>query len=132
MNRTFRIFTLITFMAAFIYLIILADNGQFPLWIKKLYDYKGGDKLGHLLIMFLLSIVMNIFFNLRRFNFFNQKILLGSFIASIIVTGEEFSQIFFPNRTFDLRDLICSLIGVFFGGYLLRLLSSINKMYLKI
>jgi VanZ family protein len=37
---------------------------------------------------------------------------------ALLITAEEFSQKFFPSRTFDLIDLFASLLGVVVGGWM--------------
>lgn len=39
-------------------------------------------------------------------------------ILALLIGLEEFSQIFFPNRSFDLVDLAFSYLGVFFFSWL--------------
>ena len=106
------------FLAFIIGLIVLADLDLLPDFVRKLYDFPNGDKLGHFIIYGLL-------------NFFITRAFLSSLpsrtrgwvtlsigmILSFIITLEEFSQKYFASRTFSYLDLFASLLGVLVGGW---------------
>lgn len=68
-----------------------------------------GDKIGHLVLFGILSVLVNWWLGFRRIKF----VLLGSVIVFVIVTIEEFSQIYIRGRSFDLKDLFFDFIGIF-------------------
>jgi polysaccharide biosynthesis protein VpsQ len=68
-----------------------------------------GDKIGHLVLFGILSVLVNWWLGFRRIKF----VLLGSIIVFLIVTIEEFSQIYISGRSFDLKDLLFDFIGIF-------------------
>jgi polysaccharide biosynthesis protein VpsQ len=98
--------------------IILADRNALPPFIRAVYDFPNGDKLGHFILFGLL-------------NFFITRAVLASFpsrprgrltlsvglILALLVTLEEYSQKFYPSRTFDLIDLLASCMGLLVGGW---------------
>jgi VanZ family protein len=45
-------------------------------------------------------------------------VLKGSAIVATVVTVEEFSQLFFRSRSFDLADLTADLLGIWVCGWL--------------
>jgi len=103
----------------FILLVIaLADTGSMPRFLKAIYDFPHGDKLGHFLLYGLLA-------------FFVTTALIGAFsnrsprrvalwtclVLATLIGVEEFSQRYFSSRTFDLVDLTASYLGVIVGGW---------------
>jgi polysaccharide biosynthesis protein VpsQ len=81
-----------------------------------------GDKLGHFLLMGMLSFLVNILLNARTFGFGKWRYLLGSLIVWIVVTIEEVSQIYVRGRTFDWTDLIADTLGIIVFGEFARLI----------
>jgi VanZ family protein len=97
-------------------IIILADRGALPGFITRLYAFPYGDKVGHFLLMGSVAFFANLALHARRIAVAKYPILLGSLCVAILVTLEEFSQLFFPARTFDLLDLTASLLGIIMLG----------------
>lgn len=104
----------------FIFLVIvLANQGSIPPFIKAIYDFPNGDKLGHFILFGLLNffLTLTLIQTLPRFN--SKLVTLSTgLILALLIGIEEFSQRFFSTRTFDLIDLLASYIGVFVGGWL--------------
>ncbi len=97
--------------------IILADQGAIPPFIRSLYDFPNGDKLGHLILYGLLSFFLISAF-LSRFNHNPKRVALSvGLILALAIAAEEWSQQFFSARTFDLVDLTASYIGLVIGGW---------------
>ena len=103
------------FILFFIYVIYAANTGSIPSFIRQLYMFPGGDKLGHIVLLGLLSYFVNYLLYPRSLQVFGRSIFVGSLIVLILITVEEFSQIFVSSRSFDLLDLACSYIGVIVG-----------------
>lgn len=82
-----------------------------------------GDKIGHFLLMGLLSFAVNLSLDGKKFRLFRFPVLIGSFCVFIVVTLEEYSQIFVDTRTFDGGDLIADYLGIFLFGQLAWYLS---------
>lgn len=80
-----------------------------------------GDKIGHFLLMGILSFLINLTLQCRSIGIGKLKYLLGSILVLLIVSIEEFSQIFVRGRTFDLYDLIADTAGILIFGELARL-----------
>lgn len=116
----------IVVMVALVAIIIAADRGMMPEWIERFYDWPGGDKLGHLVLMGTAAFVVELALAGRshslRFGGRTAKLWLGSLGVGAAVIAEECSQLAFPSRTFSLADLACSLAGVLAGGALARAL----------
>ncbi|MEK7723980.1 MAG: VanZ family protein [Acidobacteriota bacterium] len=86
-----------------------------------------GDKLGHFFLMGILSFLVNLILDARDFGFGKIRYLLGSLIVAVIVTIEEFSQLFIRGRSFDWTDLVADFLGILVFGELARL--ACNKLF---
>ena len=56
----------------------------------------------------------------------NKRVLRMSITAVIGLTLYEFVQVFMPERTFDIKDIIASIMGGLFSYYLYKLLNKIS------
>lgn len=103
-------------------IVLLADNHQYQALFNGIRRIPGGDKLGHFLLMGLLSFLLNASLSCRTTRLFGARVLLGSAIACAAVTLEELSQIFVRYRTFDPVDLLFDYAGIWaFGRLALQL-----------
>ena len=110
------------------YLMIALVNSGFILWfqdtfpifkkIREVTHFPLKDKFGHLFSSGIFALVMNLVLRGRTFELFGKSIYLGTFIVFVIITSEEFSQIFFTLRSFDLLDLTFDLVGILLFGNL--------------
>ena len=97
--------------------IILADQNAIPPFIRALYDFPNGDKLGHFILFGLLNFILTSTF-LSRFEHNPKRVILSvGLILAAAIGAEEFSQQFFSARTFDLIDLTASYVGLIVGGW---------------
>ena len=118
----------IFFVICALLIIILADSGNLPRPIKDLYDFSYGDKVGHFLLMGLLSFFLN---RTALASFSSHKpasvILTASLSLALFVSFEELSQQFLPTRTFSLTDLAVNYMGITFFAWVVWLSASKNK-----
>ncbi len=107
----------VLFFVFIIALIILADKGDIPPFIRALYDFPNGDKLGHFILygLFAFFITRTFLSSLPSKSRSWVTLSVGLTLAFGIAL-EEWSQQFFSARTFDLIDLLVSFFGVFVGG----------------
>jgi polysaccharide biosynthesis protein VpsQ len=111
-------------------IIMLADEGRLPGLITNLYAFPNGDKVGHFCLMGGVSFCVNLALAGRKVHWRSYGLALGSLLVSGLVTLEEFSQIFFAARTFDLLDLSASLLGIWLlGGAAGWLTDHLRKSY---
>lgn len=101
------------FFLLIIVIIITADADQFPEFIKWLYQFPGGDKVGH----FILFGILSFFVNESALTLFPKPdparlVLTVSLLLAILIGLEEWSQALFPARTMSLTDLLASYSGV--------------------
>ncbi len=94
-------------------IVILANLDQFPRPIEYLYNFPGGDKVGHFVLFGILSFLLN----KSALSLFPNRIpfrltLTVSLLLAIVIGLEEWSQSLFPARTMSLIDLLASYTGV--------------------
>lgn len=115
---------------AFIYaaliavIVVMADDGHYRFFFDWFQRTPGADKVGHFMLMGGLAFVVNAALGCKLFPWRGRTWLLGSVIVGVIVTVEEFSQIWIPSRTFDLLDLTSDFLGIFILGRLARKLAA--------
>ena len=99
----------------FVGYVIFCANFEYALffeqWISSV-PYR--DKIGHFLLVGLLTFFSNFLTGFRRTKWMNSSFLLGTTMVVAFITLEEASQYFISNRTCDMVDLICSYLGIFF------------------
>jgi hypothetical protein len=106
------------FFALFILLIIvLADLGKLGI-LRVVNQIPYGDKLGHFILYGILTLLLDLTL-LRSLHPSNRCLLVFriALILALIIGLEEFSQQYFPKRTFDLVDLTFSYLGVVFFSW---------------
>ena len=99
-----------------ILVIILADQGK--LGILRLLTSHNLDKVGHFILYGILTLLLDLTF-LRALPNRSPKLVVVSIglILALLIGLEEFSQQYFPRRTFDLVDLTFSYLGVIFFSW---------------
>ena len=109
----------ILFTLFIIAVIILADKDAIPPFIRALYDFPYGDKLGHFILYGLLSLILTLTFLRALPNRDPERVTLSvGLILALAITAEEYSQQYFSARTFDLVDLTASYLGLIVGGWI--------------
>ncbi len=116
MKNIKRISVLYIFMILLI--IALADQGHLHYLKQIVFLIPYGDKWGHFFLIGLLAFFVNLWLNCEKLKVFKWFFLKGSVIILIIITLEEFSQIFIENRSYDVWDLISDYLGILVFGQL--------------
>lgn len=101
------------FIALILLIFIGASTQSLGFIGKFVQSIPYGDKLIHFILIGTLAYVVNFLMNFRRFSLWNRKWLLGTTLIFIIMTIEEFTQMFIPNRDFELLDLSANYLGIF-------------------
>ena len=109
MKKLFIIIFVLLFLTI-VWVIFDADNGNKNFFIEIIQSIKYGDKIGHFFIFGTLALFLNLILDFKKIFF----VFAGSGIIFLLAFTEEFSQIFFENRTFDLMDLTADILGIFF------------------
>ena len=104
-------------------IVVLADMPATQFLFTFISKVSFGDKIGHFCLMGVFSFVVNLALGAKTIRVWKLNYLLGSAIVSLIVAGEEFSQIFIGGRSFDAGDLLADAAGIFLFGELARLLN---------
>ena len=131
MKRFIPFFILLIFIGQ---LIFLADSNQ-QNWIMSIADkVKFGDKIGHFILYGGLAYFLNNALKFKVFQWKNMRVFRGSIIILIFTIVEEFSQLTFASRTFDLIDIVFSLLGIYlisnaiFRSFVKRIITRIFKI----
>jgi len=99
-------------------IIILADKGMLGI-LGVINQIPYGDKAGHFILYGILTLLIDLalFSSLPDFN---RRLIVFrvALILALLIGLEEFSQQYFPNRTFDLIDLTFSYLGVIFFSWI--------------
>ncbi len=109
---TLRIVTA-TYMVAVGFVIVSATMNWFPDAFGYVKE-RVSDKVLHFVLVGMLAFFLNLSLRNRCW----RAIQLGTLVVGIAATAEEFSQLAFVNRTFDLLDLACNLLGILVLGTL--------------
>lgn len=97
-----------------------ADQGHLPAAISALYNFPHGDKVGHFLLMGVLTFFVCLPFSFGGWQAVKKRIFMVLLLIAVIITLEEISQHFFSTRSMDIVDLICSYAGILvFSGIVL-------------
>lgn len=130
MSRRFRLLAglaALAFLVFFGFVIFSADTGTMPKAIHRLYNFPGGDKVGHFLLMGLLALALNLILSAPRIRVAGRSILLGSILAALLVTIEEITQAFLRSRTLSLLDLSFSYLGILGTSLLIDFIEKYRK-----
>lgn len=102
------------------FIVFCADRRLLRPFFAFITSHPGMDKLGHFFLIGMTAFLLNVALGLKQWKFLGRYWLLGGTLAAIGFTLEEFSQLWFPSRTFDLLDLTCDYAGILFFGWLAR------------
>ncbi len=119
MSAKIKIITAIyVFMIAGI--IVLANYKGTAYLLNFVGQIPYGDKLGHFFLMGIFSFLVNLVLQIKTIKVWKINYLLGSLIVLVIITIEEFSQIFISGRAFDYGDLVFDYLGILIFGEIAR------------
>ena len=91
-------------------IVVIADLGLIPYDLfQEMQNY---DIYGHFILYGIASVLVHQAFRRQRIHLFNLSLPLGPFLFGLITFVEEYSQQFFPMRTYSVVDLAASLIGI--------------------
>lgn len=97
--------------------IILANLGMLGI-LGFLNKIPLGDKAGHFVLYGILTLLVDLaLFRSRPDPNRRLLALRVALVLALLIGLEEYSQRYFPNRSFDLIDLIFSYLGVFFFSW---------------
>jgi polysaccharide biosynthesis protein VpsQ len=106
----------VVFSLIMIAIVVCAD--AYPGLFKFVYAIPGRDKVGHLLLLAMLSFLINGAIPSQQYGWRSVSIFKGSIVIFIIMVLEETSQLFFPGRTFSWKDMLANTCGIAIGDRL--------------
>ncbi len=71
-----------------------------------------GDKAGHSFLIGVMAFLLNHALAYRTCSIRFTRVQLGGLVILALITLEEFSQLWFTSRTFDVGDLLANTLGV--------------------
>lgn len=108
----------LSYITIIILIILAADMGYLNFTIRWIHSIPYGDKLGHFLLIGTLAFVVNLNLGATRWRWLGWSVLKGSFIIFVLITLEEYSQLFIASRHFDYGDLLSNYLGILLLGHL--------------
>jgi polysaccharide biosynthesis protein VpsQ len=117
--KLFKMKWITALFALFIILIIiLADRGQLGI-LKLVNQIPYGDKAGHFILYGILTLLIDLtLFRALPLRSPKPVAVISGLTLALLIGLEEFSQQYFASRTFSLRDLFASYLGVIFFTWL--------------
>ncbi len=98
--------------------VLLANQGMVYQVFPFVQELPGKDKTGHFFLMGTLAFLTNLSMRGRCLRVSVIRIHVGSLLIMVLVTMEEFSQLFFKARGFDPWDLLSDFLGIFILGWM--------------
>ncbi len=86
---------------------------SFPGIFSFIYFIPGGDKIGHFSILAIVTFLVNILLAGKKIKIFGHSVFAGSMAVFILITIDEFSQLFISSRSFEYYDLLANYSGIF-------------------
>ena len=105
------------FFFLLVIIVIAADRGELPAFLMAFYAFPGGDKIGHFVLIGLLSFLVNLCLPSRPLLW--RDLVIASLAVALLATLEEFSQAFLSTRNASWRDLFSGYAGVLCSGALI-------------
>ena len=103
------------FLAA---VVFAANTGAAKSLFKALRQIPLGDKVAHVVLVGIMSLLLNLSLSAARFRWRSIGIQKGTLVLFVIATLDELSNLFLSHRNFSLGDLASNYIGIFCFGWL--------------
>lgn len=103
----------LAFLAFMGLVIVWADTNTMPAFLRRMYVFPFGDKVGHFVIYAIFAYLLTWAMPFRRLKLGLFSLPLGIVIAVAFATLEEASQLFVARRTPDLLDLLMGYLGIY-------------------
>jgi len=106
------------FVCLLVALVLLDDSGRGQWLFRLAAVIPLGDKVGHVVLFGILSFLANLLSRAQTFKLHGFAVLKWSGLLMVLVTLEEFSQLLFRSRSFDVLDLVSDAVGIWLFGRL--------------
>ena len=99
-------------LAFVVTIIVCADRGGLRSFLGWVNSLPLGDKAGHFFLLGVMALLLNHALAYRACSIRLTRVQLGGFVIFVLITLEEFSQLCFTSRTFDVGDLFANGLGI--------------------
>lgn len=120
--RPLAVVSAIGFILFFIGIVVIADRGDGARWWAFIDRIPYGDKVGHLVLVSILSLLCNLAFTRWESARGMAFITRTTWILFVVLTLEELSQGFSPHRHLDVFDWLADIAGLALGQSLARVI----------
>jgi len=110
------------------FIIVLADTDHKLQVMKYFEKVPYADKAGHFLLFGVLAGLLNFSLGFRRMTIASRPINLAAVLVLSFALLEEFSQLAFESRSFDLLDIVSDFLGVW---VFIAISSKTRELYLQ-
>ncbi len=117
-NQTLDRRWLVVFLIFFVVLLTIFVAAYLRLIPTRLADIPYYDTAGHFILYGILAALLHLALNRRSVAVAALRVPLAAALAIAFAIGEEFVQRFSPNRSSDLKDLACDVLGILFFVWL--------------
>ncbi|WP_339791763.1 VanZ family protein [uncultured Imperialibacter sp.] len=100
------------FFAFICFIIVMADTNHKLGLMKIIEGVPFGDKVGHFMLFGFLAGLINVALKFRRLKIRTLDINMAGVIVLTFAVAEEFTQLAFATRTFELADMLSDVLGV--------------------
>ena len=100
------------FFAFICFIIVMADTNHKLGLMKIIEGVPFGDKVGHFMLFGFLAGLINVALRFRRLKIRSFDINMAGVLVLCFAIAEEFTQLAFANRTFELADMLSDVLGV--------------------
>ena len=108
----------VAFIAFFIWIVVIADEGQGTPWWSVIVDHLPyGDKVGHFCLIATMSFLCNRAFPSRQHGLLPRFITVTTLVLLFVLSLEELSQGFIKSRHLDFFDWLADLAGLAVGQF---------------
>lgn len=111
-NKLSKFTPTIAFFTFIIWMVVQADMDKSNLIMEIGRAVPWGDKIGHFILYGILALLLNIALGFRQIRIRIRRFHLGSVIVFAFAIIEEFTQLSFSTRTFELVDMLFDLLGI--------------------
>lgn len=101
-------------------IIWAANRGTLGWFLVLVHSVPLGDKVAHLLGLGGVAFLLNVALRGRVWSPGAGRFQVGGSLVALVITLEEFSQIWVPGRRFDLGDLLCNYLGICLASLAVR------------
>ncbi|MFC1747595.1 VanZ family protein [Pseudomonadota bacterium] len=108
------------FFLFILWIIYEANQGNNNLFITFTASVPYGDKLGHIGLYGVLTLLINLASRCYRIQLGNISLQAGTLAVLVFSLAEELSQGLLPTRTLDMGDAAADIVGIMIGAYVAK------------